>query len=556
MTFPVISTSAKLIITSALVIMIALIICYIPLDMDVFLPFHPLACRLFPLAHLHSFRESCDGNLDLQLAGGLFWRRAQWFQGMAYSIFYYPIYLLLPYWQSAYVLGAFWLLATIAVFARLIGVSLWIALMAMGINFLYAFNLLADICTVGLHTLTVFSIPLLIIKIQQAPQWHGKLAWNIILALLVFLSIEYKFSFVYYIPASCILIWYILPPERIHRKIFIIIKACFPAIVMTLGMLAILCTGIRSSGDEYWHLIEDSHNMYGSYDTLSGYGVHMYFLIERYFLDFINAASIVYINGTWGLDRLLSLVPRPNYLHMLITLPFWIITVGCFVWFYRSIASDEDPLRAAFYRRRVNGILLAGIVTFMFLSTNMHSRHAAHLVPVMGCMLGALALCIDYLYRYRGLKLGCLALALSISQLTCVFYTVRQPIEFGSYSMSRFDVLAYAARPEIASHAVISHLNWGTYYIGSLYGPKDQLVTYNEHYDEMPASEIEDLIKLAHSLNRFLVFIKIGTKPQFPEAIAKALPQLKRIYPKTVTDPYSWQVWAEEDPFATKADQQ
>jgi hypothetical protein len=75
-------------------------------------------------------------------------------------------------------------------------------------------------------------------------------------------------------------------------------------------------------------------------------------------------------------------------------------------------------------------------------------------------------------------------------------------------TQSRFEVFDYVDEPAFASNHMTVHLNWGTYYLDALFGPKDQLVVYVDPFNE--SAHFDYLQKQATSLHRKLAFLGLS----------------------------------------------
>src|SRR5262249_23282580 len=131
----------------------------VPPNMDEYLPYQPLACRSFPGAGLHVFRDGC-GLYDLRLPGGAWLPlRSYWYIGAASSAFYWPLYQIWPHYLSGRVLGVVSLLLVVVGASRLTGSGWALSLLVLGLFFPLAYQVIADTGPVGFQCVLVFWIP-------------------------------------------------------------------------------------------------------------------------------------------------------------------------------------------------------------------------------------------------------------------------------------------------------------------------------------------------------------------------------------------------------------
>lgn len=549
-TDPTLSPLFKFITVCAVAALITLLGWYVPPNMDIFLPYHPLACHYYPNAVYNIFDAPCSGVFDIKILGFIPWPRAHDFQGFGgLSLLYFPLFLLFPYWQSAIVMGGLWLIATVWLFIRITGVNPWIALLAFGTNFFLVYNTLYDVGPIGLHLTLVYAIPYLTGRILNAKTDKTRLWLNIALGTLVFLGIEYRLLFLYFLPGSALLtlVLYRQPGESWLKATWRLAKHCDNAITLTIILLLLLMFGRTSNGQFYWTVMQSMSWHYPHFHSAFSYLQHLRDMTVTYLLNFHASGGILYGAQDLGL---LSL--PVNYKEVAITSPFWIITAFIYRGFYRCRQTAEDKQEWLDTAWKVAALLAAGMVTLLLVSSNEKSRHAFHIIPVMADVAGSAALCLDYLRRHQKIRLALVSGALAASQIAVTLTIVTQKALVG-YSWDRMPALDYVRQPAIAEHALISHMDWGTYYISSLYGPKEQLVTFTPTIPDQ--WNMQRLLAVAHQHNRYLVLVmntvRIGPKTK---KLKELLPTLQKVFPveriKT-----GWEVWAEPEPYGPFPDE-
>ena len=137
--------------------------------------------------------------------------------------------------------------------------------------------------------------------------------------------------------------------------------------------------------------------------------------------------------------------------------------------------------------------------------------------------------------------------ALSAEEVFIGLLKPKQPSDYATWD--KMEMLEFL-NSEFASESVIVHLDWGTYYIDSLYGPKDQLVTWLEPVDAKDDLEkdLEKIKKLANHKNRSIVFVRKKETGSDWSLVQKPFKTLKRVYPEGARDgTYAWEVWLAVD---------
>lgn len=514
---------------STLIILVS-IAALIPPDMDIFIQFQPLACWYHPdnLGGCHHW--------DLTVAGFLHWPRSADFQGLGvYSFLYYPIFLLFPYWQSGVGFNLIWVVGIVWLFIRLTGCNPWIATLIFGANFFYDYNLLHDY-QVGYHTLMLFGVTWMAthILIETSPR---KLAvWNIALGIAVFLGIEYKAVFVFYLPASALLAarlnMHRMPTRALMQALAL---KCLPAMLLSSGCYLLIVFARLPNGSHYLTMLQAMQAHYKTFSELVPYLEHLQRLIVVYLLSFPDSAWLTYSYA--GLEYLRTPL---NTTGALITLPFWLLTLWAHLMFYAYLPPVEN--RAEYDHRRgwVSAFAIAAVLTLLLIASNTKTRDSFHLLPAMICYLGSTALCIDYLYRQRQVNLLWFGSMLAASQLYCTYYVVTQPPTI-NHSWDRLAAVTYAGQPTIAEHAIIHNLNWGTYFISSLYGPKELIVTNSN--DIRDSHSLQKYANFAHAHDRYMVFI--GRNAAYPPDWVRAvLPTTVKLFPANGVAS-QWAVWGE-----------
>ncbi len=544
--WPVISipdSYMKWLVAFAIILFAALIFFYVPPNMDIFQPFHPIACAEHPDSVLHSYMEPCDGSFDLKLFGALKWTRASDYQGLAYSILYYPIYKLLPIWQSGVLMSVIWMTLGVYAFIKISKVSTLVASTIFGLNFFWVFNQLEDISPAAYQNSLLFVAPWIAVLIKKEVSLFKKLFLNVILAMLLFLGFECKFIFCYFFPSLIIILILYCTPKGFSLKSFWELFLHFwPAALLLGGFLAALLYADMPDNQPYYKMALWRNGTYHLMDYIR----HLKNMVVIFLFNF-PSSNIVY----FAQMAQLSLVDNyRNYWEVLITLPFWLFF---FFMHFKFFCDSKNIPDASVKRRQVIWLWIAGGLSIMLVSSNSWSRHSFHLLPGFSCLLASLVICVDSLKKSKRIFFEPTVLLLIISQFFCLGYVLRQDIG-GHQSWDRFSALSASYEPSLANSSFVVHIDWGTYYIGALYSPRDAVHAFMPSYTNMLRKEgaVKQLRDKIHKERRRLFIIR-QSNSGYPgwEEVKKQIHGITLIYPPA-GQKSQWELWAEPplDPFA------
>ena len=79
-------------------------------------------------------------------------------------------------------------------------------------------------------------------------------------------------------------------------------------------------------------------------------------------------------------------------------------------------------------------------------------------------------------------------------------------------SWERYKIFDFLQQEEIGKEYIITHLNWGTYYVSALYGHKEQLVIYIEPINQEEAKKV---VALSKETGRKILCVCYGDECQF-----------------------------------------
>lgn len=517
----------------------ALIVFGVSTNMDVFSGYHPLACLYFPNAHMNIYRESCNNAFNLTLPNGWLWPRAYFYIGLFHSIYYYPFYLLYPHPVSAFLSGLF--LAVVALLgAKKLLKCGWDVLLALVFsNFFILYAFIQDSGSQGLQAMLIFWIPCLVQNALRRPNIGVGMAWGIAAAFLSFAALEAKPVFVYSLLCITIITLFAAKPELYQRdRIGTNILRLLPGAVL-FGVL-------------FWIFFFASKVGYGNYfEALSGYSSRFPFLqkahmtrivqlLEAYWLQFASAANYAYL--TYIPAHAYHSPPIQNipldWLKLLLSLPFWLAAGALMFLRIRKPDNAQTPPSATM----ANVFLLSGLLLLILFAwnnslINPHHTMQAFLMVATGIALKAETLKPHYPKFVRTVLL----LVAGANLFTASYMAATRPTWRGA------DYVIKALKPlnneELASKTAIICVDWGSYYIVSLYGPKNQVVLYFDPW--WTAQNVADMKKLIRKAGRKpLILTGPTTAYQTASFIKDYFPELTKVYPMTIPDS-NVAIWAE-----------
>jgi hypothetical protein len=442
--------------------------------MDEFLPYHRIACKVFPNATEHIFTNSCSA--DPSRLFGLEFFRSYSIVGISSNLLYLPFYLVFPAPASHHVLGTLILLFFSLMLVKAFSLSKFTVIIPL-IYFPLLFQTIHD---TGPIRIALLSYPLIVLSIAKLFDDNLSLLRRTLAFLGIFLvvsfSIEDKPYYIYLLTQILFLalgfafcrhyngmIKLIFKKksvlfETIKKfafKTFLVLLAVFFAILLTLIFITVPVSGSST--------------------------------YEPYLLDlFLKSSSrkisllqeIKYLTGyllapTQFANRIYELSVPQKLISIFAFIPVLIL---CLV----ALRNEENKIR--FLILGTGGV---GVVIFLITRIAWSGHHFIFLhIPIL-ILLMRYASCGDkkYLYVVASILLSTL--------VSCVqLFHGKEGIHSESTRQPIFD---YLSRDEIASNAIINFASWGGYYQQSLYGARTQLVTYTMPITKESAAGLVDL---------------------------------------------------------------
>lgn len=503
-----------------LAVMAGVIHFYIPPNMDNYGHFHAIACWHYPNSPMHSFREPCNGAMNLWVLGKYEWIRSYPYVGIVYSALYYPLFLLWPKWQSAALFGIAMIIPGLIAAASLLRVRLSIAALTLAGVFPVMFYILRDSGELTLQFSLFYALPLICYHAVKATTIRSWLLLNLAAGFLLAAGIESKPIFLYFVPSIAIVTiavcWHLRPGVRI-------IPWLTAQLAPAIGLSASLLILLFSAEDRNYHSMyyKALQSMSPAVSNIGHYWPHLRNLLSTFWLNFPNTGSVIY-----GYK-----VMYPNGMYL--TGPFW----GTFAFALALYAHGVKklPARSLDTTRLLWALLLASAVGGIMVCISARPWAAHHILQPFYYVLGAFALLLQFSYRYYRRLFVCMITILMASQVACAAF-VAQKNSFNDFSWDRVVLLDWAANKGLADHAIIEHPDWGTYYISALYGPDNQLVTF-----QAPPKRVRDA---ANKLGRYVAFVKEKDSWRTSKVELELLfPGFRRIYPAPEVNS-GWEIWS------------
>lgn len=503
--------------------MLAIIVRAVPPNMDEYVHYHPLACAAFPLAELHTFRAGCDGRLDLAPFGRWLPLRSYRYIGASTALWYLPLYELWPSRHGPRLLGVVSLLLAASGIARLARVPWRIAWLACALCVPLAFLLVVDTGPVGYQVACTAWAAVLLRFVLTRETGATELAASALLGLLLFLGVEQKPFFAYQLPGIALLgvvLARMEDRERGHRWSVTGVAVRLAPAGIVLATLTVLLLGAETRRG-YPYL----------YD-LTRVGGTIPLLDVAAQLEHLRSSNVLhYVTDFRGFGhRVYGFRPGPAHWA---TLLYWIagaVAVGA--------ALRVSPEPGALARRLVAcGVAFLGTLALVNLNRLVWGGH--HVIGAWPFLVAALAFALgDAWTAGRRWTVLAVLVVLALSQAWVLHgILARRPDPVSSWDLVA--IHDYLDESGLARENVVVVLDWGSYYVKSLYGPREQLVTYLEPLRER--AEARRLRALARRVGRKLAVVRRRDTSADLAVVEAELPRLaRREVPGAAGE---WELW-------------
>jgi hypothetical protein len=494
---------------------------HIPINNDEAIHFQPIACRAYPFSWMHQFRERC-AEKDLRLFDVWLPIRSFWYAGSSSALFFVPLWwvfhdpLAIRLWE-----GILWLLSGYLL-SRIILVpwSIVASVVLLSIPFLAQHVL--DTGPIAWQLVMLQAAILLIIKAVSRPTIWKPLLYGVLAGVCIFFAIEQKVFVVYATPLCVYLLcagmfarWNSFA-DRSMKGLYgrLMLTGLVTATVVTL-LVGLLFSAQDRNGIIYWKDLKGRASLF-SVSQLQQWNAHFWDLLSRY-----GFRPVTYFHRNYGHQ----LVHLDSFAVGETAEKFLLVVLGIiFLLLLRE--------------RRWGQLILVLIAPFaaigsLFLiarSTNADFGHHvifAHIIVLIGVAIGIASIA----KRYRLISLIIVGALLYLNVRPCWSVAYLPPALHAD--PTRNEIFKIVDQEEFASKSLVVHIDWGTYYIDALFGPKSQAVTW---FDKI---ELSTFKPIAQKDNRKVAFIK----PHVPGWDAQGKELGLRLYARSSSG--QWDLWVE-----------
>ena len=445
------SMAMKSIVMAIFLFVMTMIIIVVPINVDESVQYHVIACNFYDNAKYHTFMNSCDGSSDLNLLG-IHIKRAYGYIGSFSSYFYYPFFRLHPSILTQKLVGVFFSIIFVTTLMLLEDKNRMSVMVMFGLSFPISYQLVNDTGPVRYGIFMSVFTPLFVKFILRIRQNYVKILLNIVLGFMLFLAVEDKIFFLYFIPSITLLVIAYNYEEKYGQRIidsinFLLKELWISIIIFVILTLLYLIVAKTSSGHIFVFELMESYKAY----QYSFTGVLKTFL--SFMINFQKFSHFVYPDG-YSKFRLLD----TSFSLLVWVYGFFLIAKMC-----KKEVILLPPVKVFF----TSLALILSIVVMLF-SRNAWAGH--HFIYTYIYALLVVCQSTSYVIEMKSQFL-ILYSFFSILLASQLLLFVPEPLS----SWERYKIFEYVKQETIARNYMIVHISLGTYYISSLYGHKDQL---------------------------------------------------------------------------------
>ncbi len=459
---------------------------YVPFNMDELCSYHVIACNEYPLNKLNVFRERCDA-CDLSVLKGPFVPLLTYsYVGSSAAAVYYPLFKL---WRSPYsirFLGLLFLAAQAFLLYKIFRLDLFFCFFFLLLFFPYAFQHMVDFGPKLLQTTSIFLVLYLSRQWRLAAEAGSGSSWKYpaCIGALIFLGVWTKLAYFLVVPSILVLVAYTLFEGRGMRAfdlkqfkrgwLFLVLTAIVPSYI--------LLNGVNRWGAKYAKIAENGK--FVPLFDLAGLRDH-FIALSKFFTNPLQSAHVVFeVKETATFAGIFFLVLMAGFF--------------CFaVW--RMFSSGK---RVAFVVLNIALFFVALIL--MAYNQNVWAMH--HVALAFPFLLLALFDIFSQCYKDKAMKIF-LAVFICSNLFFYGALTQEKPFANSYPGLVRFN--EFLSKGYSRDHVFVV-IDWGMYYLKSLYGEKDQCVIYIDPFTE---KDVPALKKILETTNRRPMFI--GRKDSF-----------------------------------------
>lgn len=496
--------------------------------MDELAAFHPIACLYYPHNCENIFRESCSA-YDLAVIPGHYWPlRCYSYTGSVQSLIYFPLFLLFRHPWSARLLGLILMVAQAAVLSKITKVpssGLFILLLSF---FPYSFCQIVDDSPVSLHCLLIYLI-IYIIEILYEERPVASAAW---VGFLTFLGIWAKLTFIWLIPAfSLYVLRRILIIHKKHRLLLpeFILSTAAAASTGILPSFLLLFAKDRS-GNFYAGILPQYAQWPGFESILSKMG-HLSGCIMNAF----QSAERVFPVRNYD-QRLWYFLGATSMMFLLVFL-----CLG--QWSHRENSNRREKL--SWWVDPIPFGLGMFILTYALISHQGLVMH--HIVLSFPFLILSITKALaDTLHTKRKFftTTGLTLLILALGLYAPCWAKLSMVIPVQETDSSRLQINNTLYDKNLSARYAYIAIDWGVYYLQSLYGNRNQMVLYIEPFNDL--QQVKNVKNILIKTRRRALFIFRSPSSESDLDLIRKQFTLVHVPHTPILEP--WQALMEPDP--------
>lgn len=430
------------------------LITLVPPNMDEFIKYHRLACWAFDGSQYSVFQEGCD-KYSASIFGIPFHRNYQYI-GVLSNYLYAPFYYLITGIYSHYLFG----LVSLLIFSFLLVRALKVRWECNFIPLTFFPLLYLMVHDHGPANLSLITYPIFFLLVQKLFARDLRIKSFLFLALGIAITtlvgLDEKVFYLYLIPQILILSFAIglLQDGGLFKRSDI--SQALPLVVRRvffLGLVILLvCAGfllfIKTEGVNYFRYLVELKKIQ-SREAPIGFGDIYRFLIQFGSTPYAYPHRIFHLNEAYLTISQIVFSP--------------LLAIAAFtVWHCRN--------RAAVWVLLLSEVIL--VLTFFVTKNVWASHHFIFLqIPLIILLI---------LFANASEKKFLLVSALLVINVVTNIYLLKNSTVQGHARLSQNGIFEYLSQNEIAKNSLINFSSFGGYFILSLYGNKDQVVTWKD----------------------------------------------------------------------------
>ena len=486
------------------------LITLVPPNMDEFIKYHRLACWAFDGSQYSVFQEGCD-KYSASIFGIPFHRNYQYI-GVLSNYLYAPFYYLIPSIYSHYLFG----LVSLLIFSFLLVRSLKVRWECIFIPLTFFPLLYLMVHDHGPANLSLITYPIFFLLVQKLFSrnlgFKSFLVLTLGIAATALVGLDEKVFYLYLIPQILILSFAVALYQEAGILKEVEISEALPLIigrVIFLGLVILLvCAGflffIKTEGVNYFRYLVELKKIQSREAPIAFSDIYS-FLLQFGSSPYAYPHRIFHLNE--GYLKISQIVFAP------------LLAIAAFtVWHCRN--------RTAVWVLLLSEVIL--VLTFFVTKNVWASHHFIFLqIPVIILLI---------LFANTSEKKFLLVSGLLLVNIVTNIYLLKNSAVQGHARLSQNGIFEYLSSNEVAKNSLINFSSFGGYFILSLYGHKEQVVTWRDLKNKGSG---DALLELSDKASRGYVINACESCD---------LESIQRIFPSSTielvgpNDP-SWRVW-------------